>query len=156
MPPPIPLSHFTPFWTPTFSPSCELLSSISYHQHLNSGSIFSVVALSSSVRKSFLMFFLSLSLSLSLSCFSLTYSIYLSLLPWWISIYFFSIFFLVFCPTHGFNPTQHDPCGLGWTYVMWCIGLGWIFLNSPWWIGSKNTLNLIHAHPDHTNKSWLS
>ena len=26
-------------------------------------------------------------------------------------------------PTHGFNPTQPDPCGLGWTYVM-----GWFWL----------------------------
>ena len=22
------------------------------------------------------------------------------------------------CPTYGFNSTQPDPCGLGWTYVM--------------------------------------
>ena len=24
--------------------------------------------------------------------------------------------------THGFNPTQPNPCGLGWTYVMGWVG----------------------------------
>ena len=28
------------------------------------------------------------------------------------------------CPTHGFNLTQPNPCGLGWTYVMGWVGLG--------------------------------
>ena len=27
-------------------------------------------------------------------------------------------------PTHRFNPTQLNPCRLGWTYVM-----GWVGLN---------------------------
>ena len=42
---------------------------------------------------------------------------------------------------------QSDPCGLGWTYVMGWIGLGWIFFDSSWWVWSKNLLNPTHAHP---------
>ena len=49
------------------------------------------------------------------------------------------------CPTHRFNPTQPNPCGLGWTYVMGWVGLN--FFNPPWWVGSKNPSNLTHAHP---------
>ena len=26
------------------------------------------------------------------------------------------------CPTHGFNLTQPNPCGLSWTYVMGWVG----------------------------------
>ena len=44
-------------------------------------------------------------------------------------IYFFLLNLIIIvikknCQTHGFNPTQPDPCGLGWTYVM-----GWVWLN---------------------------
>ena len=28
-----------------------------------------------------------------------------------------------YCSTHGFSPTQPNPCGLGWIYVMDWIGL---------------------------------
>ena len=37
-------------------------------------------------------------------------------------------------PTHGFNPTQPNPYGLGWTYVM-----GWIefFLTHHGGLGQK-------------------
>ena len=48
-------------------------------------------------------------------------------------------------PTHGFNPTQPNPYGLGWTYVMGWVGLN--FFDPPWWVGSKNPLNPTHAHP---------
>ena len=44
--------------------------------------------------------------------------------------------------THGFNPTQPNPCGLGWTYVMG-------------WVGSKNPLNPTHVlvnFPTHLKK----
>ena len=36
------------------------------------------------------------------------------------------------CPTHGFNPIQPNPCGLGWIYVIrWVefflpIMMGWV------------------------------
>ena len=30
------------------------------------------------------------------------------------------------CPTHGFNPTQPDPHGLGWVGLNLCDGLGWV------------------------------
>ena len=45
------------------------------------------------------------------------------------------------CPTHGFNPTQPNPCGLSWVEF---------FFDPLWWIGSKNPLtrpNPTHAHP---------
>ena len=53
------------------------------------------------------------------------------------------------CPTHGFNPTQPNPCGLGWVGLDLYDGLGWIefFFDLPWWVGLKNPLNLTHAHP---------
>ena len=41
-------------------------------------------------------------------------------------------------PTHGFNPIQPNPCGLGWVKF---------FFNPPWWIGSKNPLNLTQSNP---------
>ena len=40
------------------------------------------------------------------------------------------------CQTHGFNPTQPDPCGLGWTYVMGWIGLNF-FLTHHGGLGQK-------------------
>ena len=30
------------------------------------------------------------------------------------------------CPTHGFNLTQPDPCGLGWTPTMGWVGLDFL------------------------------
>ena len=42
------------------------------------------------------------------------------------------------CPTHEFNPNQHNPCGLGWVRLDLCDRLGWIFFNQPWWVESKN------------------
>ena len=48
--------------------------------------------------------------------------------------------------THGFNPTQPNPCGLGWTYV---IG----------WVGSKNPLNPTHVlvnFPTPLKKNYFS
>ena len=54
------------------------------------------------------------------------------------------------CPTHRFNPTQPNPCGLdwiglGWTYVMGWVGLN--FFNPPWWVVSKNPLNSTQPDP---------
>ena len=38
---------------------------------------------------------------------------------------------------------------------MWWVGLDWIFFDPPWWVRSKNPLNLIHAHPYLVdNKIW--
>ena len=45
------------------------------------------------------------------------------------------------------NPTHVGWVGLDWTYVMGWVGLGWIFFDPPWWVGSKNLINLTHAHP---------
>ena len=42
------------------------------------------------------------------------------------------------CSTHGFNPTQPDPCGLGWVEF---------FFDPPWWVGSKNHLNSTQPDP---------
>ena len=44
------------------------------------------------------------------------------------------------------NPTQPNPCGLGWTYVMG-------------WVGSKNPLNPTHVlvnFPTHLKKKIIS
>ena len=49
------------------------------------------------------------------------------------------------CPTHELIPIQPDPCELGWTFVMGWTGLN--FFNSPWWVRSKNLLNLIQPDP---------
>ena len=63
-------------------------------------------------------------------------------------------------PTHKFNPTQPNPCGLGWTYVMGWVGSN--FFDLPWWVGSKNSLNstqsdrctlLKRSKDDHGSKS---
>ena len=56
--------------------------------------------------------------------------------------------------THGFNPTQPDTYGLGWTHMDWvglnlCDGLSWVefFFNPPWWVRSKNPLNPTQLDP---------
>ena len=62
---------------------------------------------------------------------------------------FFNILILIFFSTQFNNNkkklsnprVQPDPCGLGW------VGLGWIFFDSPWWVGSKNPLNLTQPDP---------
>ena len=46
------------------------------------------------------------------------------------------------CPTHGFN--RPNPTHVGWVGLMWWVEF---FFNLPWWVGSKNPLNQIHAHP---------
>ena len=42
--------------------------------------------------------------------------------------------------------------GLGWSGLDLCdglgwVGLGWIFFNLPWWVGSKNLLNPTQPDP---------
>ena len=39
------------------------------------------------------------------------------------------------------NPTQLDPCGLGWTPKMNWVRLSWIVFNTLWWDGLKKALN---------------
>ena len=39
------------------------------------------------------------------------------------------------------NPTQPDPCGLGWTPKMDWVRLSWIFFNAICWDGLKKALN---------------
>ena len=56
------------------------------------------------------------------------------------------------CPTHGLNPTQSDPCGLGWVGLDLCHGLGWIkfFLIHYGGLDKKISLTLpnpTYAHP---------
>ena len=50
------------------------------------------------------------------------------------------------CPTHGFNPTQPNPCGLGW------VGLNF-FLTHYGGLGQK----IPSTRPMHTpnNMKWL-
>ena len=52
----------------------------------------------------------------------------------------------------GFNPTQPDPCGLGWVGLDLCDGLGWVefFLTHHGGLGQKISStqpNPTHAHP---------
>ena len=50
-------------------------------------------------------------------------------------IYFFLLNLIIIysnkknCPTYGFNPTQPNPCGLGWVGLDLCDGLDWVGLN---------------------------
>ena len=39
--------------------------------------------------------------------------------------------------------------GLGW------VGLGWIFFDPPWWVGSKNSLNPTRPNPTLTQPYFL-
>ena len=51
-------------------------------------------------------------------------------------MYFFLLNLIIIikkiCQTHGFNPTQLDPCGLDWVRLDLCDGLGWVGLNFFW------------------------
>ena len=68
---------------------------------------------------------------------------------------FFNILILIFFSTQFNNNkkkvsnlwVQPDPCGLGWVGLMWWIGLGWIFFDPPWRVGSKNLLNPTQPDP---------
>ena len=44
--------------------------------------------------------------------------------------------------THGFNPTQPDPCGLGWTYVMGWVGLNFFLPTMVGWVKKSPQPNL--------------
>ena len=55
-------------------------------------------------------------------------------------------------PTHRFNPTQLNPCRLGWIGLDLCDGLGWVefFLTHYDRLGQKipsTQPNLTHVHP---------
>ena len=51
------------------------------------------------------------------------------------------------------NPwVQPDPTWPMWVELgrvgfMWWVGLGWIFFDPPWWVGSKNLLNPTQPDP---------
>ena len=51
------------------------------------------------------------------------------------------------CPTHGFNLTQPNPCGLDWAYVM-----GWVefFLTHHGGLGQKIPSTRPMHTPNHT------
>ena len=58
------------------------------------------------------------------------------------------------CPTHGFNPTQPNPCGLGWVGLDLCDGLGWVefFLTHHGGLGQK----IPSTWPMHTPTIYLT
>ena len=43
--------------------------------------------------------------------------------------------------------TRPNPTHMSWVGLMWWVGLGWIFFNLSWRIGSKNPLNSTQPDP---------